>query len=109
MQPNIAIDDQPTNPLEVPGYLKATAEAAMDLATDCETTNNLTQSLFTGRDGVYWRFNAGVKDGDDWKPNIPMDDYKDMQKLVNITITYLGTEVQSVGQCALTLAAIPPA
>ena len=103
MQPNIKLNEQPTNPLEVPGYAKALVEATVKVATDCETTNLLAQGLFTGRNGIYWRFNAGVKAGNDWAPMIALDDYKDMPKLVAITNTYLQGQVKAVEQCASTL------
>lgn len=103
MQPNIKLDEQPSNPLEVPGYAKALLEATTKVATDCETTHNLAQGLFTGRSGVYWRFNAGVRAGNDWAPMIKLDDYQGMPKLVEITKTYLQGQVQAVQQCASTL------
>lgn len=105
MQPNIAIDKQATDPLDAAYYVKSVAEAAINVASDCETTNHLTQSLFTGRDGVYWRFNVGVRVGNDWAPMISLDEYEGMPKLVALTKTYLAGsgEGKRVEQCASAL------
>jgi len=103
MQPNIKLDEQPTNPFEVPGYLKALMQATIKVATDCETTHHLSQGFFTGRNGVYWRFNAGVKAGNDWAPMIALDDYQGIPRLETITKTYLQAQVTAVAQCASTL------
>jgi len=103
MQPDIKLEEQPANPLEVPGYVKALMEATVKVSTDCETTHHLTEGLFNGRSGVYWRFNAGVWVGNDWAPMIALDDYQDMPNLVAITKTYLQSQVMAVEQCATTL------
>jgi len=103
MQPNIKLDEHPSNPLEVPGYTKALVEATIKVSTDCETTNHLVEGLFTGRSGIYWRFNAGVRAGDDWAPMIGLDDYKGMPNLVAVTKTYLQGQVTTIEQCAKTL------
>jgi len=104
MQPNNAIDHQPTDPLEVPDYAASVVKAAINVATDCENTHQLAQTLFTGRDGVYFRFNAGVRQGNDWAPMIALDDWRGMPKLVAITQTYIGTQTKRVDACAVALA-----
>ncbi|RDB25621.1 Calcium-independent phospholipase A2-gamma [Hypsizygus marmoreus] len=106
MQPKIKFDEQASNPLEVAQYLKTLAEAAIKVATDCETTHHLMRGLFYGRDDVYWRFNAGVRAGDDWAPMIALDDYEDMSKLVVLTETYLGGEIHRIEQCVVTFAGL---
>lgn len=68
--------------------------------TDCEMTHNLMTGLFYGKEDVYYRFNAGVKNGKDWAPMIDMDDYRGMGELVDITKTYLGEEAQRIAECA---------
>ena len=103
MQPTIKLDEQPTNPADIPDYAKSVLEATVKVATDCETTNNLAMGLFTGRSGVYWRFNAGVRVGDDWAPMIALDDYEGMPNLVAITETYLQGQAKAIKQCAATL------
>ncbi len=100
MQPNIKLDEQPTKPSEVLSYGKALLQATIKVSTDCETTNHLAQGLFTGRSGVYWRFNAGVRIGNDWAPMIALDDYKGMPNLVAITKTYLQGRIKAVEQSA---------
>ncbi|KAF8071587.1 acyl transferase/acyl hydrolase/lysophospholipase [Lyophyllum atratum] len=101
MQPNNAIDRQPITPLSVPGYVKSVAEAAIRVATDCENTHQLAQTLFIGRDDTYFRFNAGVRVGtNNWGPMIALDDWKGMDKLVAVTKTYLGGQTKRIEQCA---------
>ncbi|GLB44861.1 putative patatin-like phospholipase [Lyophyllum shimeji] len=105
MQPNIAIDAQPADPFDVPGYAASVAKAAINVATDCENTHQLAQALFTGRDGVYFWFNAGVRQGNDWAPMISLDDWRGMPKLVALTQTYLAVQTTRLDQCASALAA----
>ncbi|KAG5643272.1 hypothetical protein DXG03_001239 [Asterophora parasitica] len=105
MQPNTAMEKQPTGVFKVAPYAKSIAEATIKVATDCETTHNLAQNLFYGKENVYFRFNAGVRQGNDWAPMINLDDYENMPSLVALTQTYLAVDeqVKRLGQCASTL------
>ncbi|KAH0585552.1 hypothetical protein H2248_008784 [Termitomyces sp. 'cryptogamus'] len=99
MQPLITIDSQPSNAFEVPGYLKALLEASKRIVTDCERTHELMVGLYE-EDKVYYRFNAGVKVGDDWAPAIALDDYQGMPKMVDLTETYLKGQKNRIAECA---------
>ncbi|KAG6844683.1 hypothetical protein H0H87_004658 [Tephrocybe sp. NHM501043] len=103
MQPNISIKPQPTNPVGSALYVKSILEASVKVMTDCETTHNLMKGLFYGKDDVYFRFNAGVKVGDNWAPMIDLDDYAGMPKLVALTKAYLVGQTIQVGECAKAL------
>ncbi|KAG6837012.1 hypothetical protein H0H93_016474 [Arthromyces matolae] len=101
--PNIKINSQPGNPVAVALYAKSIAEASIKVMTDCQTTADLMNGLFYGKEDVYYRFNAGVQVGNDWAPLIALDDYQDMPQLVTLTQTYLLGQATRVAQCATTL------
>ncbi|KAF5379699.1 hypothetical protein D9615_005735 [Tricholomella constricta] len=105
MSPKIIINKPPSGLVEVLEYWASIAKAVKNLATDCQTTHLLAQSTtFCGKlEEVYFRFSAGVRQGDDWAPLIDLDDYEGMPGLVKITQTYLEGETTRVGQCALKL------
>ncbi|KAG5650804.1 hypothetical protein H0H81_011001, partial [Sphagnurus paluster] len=106
MQPIIRIDKQPgglTGPLKVPSYIWSVGQAAIALATSSEAGHQFAKSIFTLRGNIYFRFNAGVKKGDDWMPMITLDDWKGMPELVEITKKYLLGETERIQQCASTL------
>ncbi|KAL0958133.1 hypothetical protein HGRIS_000301 [Hohenbuehelia grisea] len=98
MAPNVAIKSNPSTVFSVPGYLLSIENAATAIMTDCENTHMLLKGMFPPN--VYWRFNAGVKAGDNWAKLIEMDDYQEMPKLVKITNDYLAGEAARLGQCA---------
>ncbi|KAG6916204.1 hypothetical protein DXG01_007834 [Tephrocybe rancida] len=103
MQPNVSIKQQPSNPIGAALYTKSLLEASVKVMTDCETTHNLMKGLFYGKDDVYFRFNAGIKVGDNWAPMIELDDYEGMPKLISLTKAYLVGQTSRVEQCATVL------
>ncbi|KAG6876907.1 hypothetical protein C0993_012163 [Termitomyces sp. T159_Od127] len=100
MQPHITIHSKPSDPIEVVSYTKSIIKASIKVMTDCEMTHNLMAGLFYGKEDVYYRFNAGVKNGDDWAPTIDMDDYGKMTELVDLTKIYLGAKARRIAECA---------
>ncbi|KAG6865002.1 hypothetical protein C0991_005690 [Blastosporella zonata] len=100
MQPNISINSQPTNPVGTALYMKSLIAASIKIMTDCERTHNLMQGLFYGKEDVYFRFNAGIKVGDNWAPLIELDDYEGMPKMVSLTKAYLVGQTVQIGECA---------
>ncbi|KAG5635085.1 hypothetical protein H0H81_012496 [Sphagnurus paluster] len=80
--------------VKVPSYTFSLTKAAIDLATSSELGHQLAKS--TVGENIYFRFNAGVKKGNDWMPMISLDDWKQMPELVEITKKYLLEETERI-------------
>ncbi|KAG5654010.1 hypothetical protein H0H81_008319 [Sphagnurus paluster] len=101
MQPRIEIKHtKPKIPGESTLYFASLAEAALALAVNTEDGHTFAEKMFSKREGVYFRFNVGVKKGEDWEKLIDMDDWAGMPKLVEITKQYLLGEAKRVEECA---------
>ncbi|KAG5654012.1 hypothetical protein H0H81_008321 [Sphagnurus paluster] len=101
MQPLIKIEHvRATGPVESIEYHVSLAKAAAALATNTEDGHIFGQKIFSQREGVYFRFNAGVKKGKDWEKLIDLDNWAGMPELVEITKRYLLGEAKRVEECA---------
>ncbi|KAF8068910.1 acyl transferase/acyl hydrolase/lysophospholipase [Lyophyllum atratum] len=86
-------------------FLSATMDVfktAISVMTETEETHKKIQESFrkAGNEDLYFRFNAGVKERGDWVPMIALDDYKGMDKLVELTKTYLVGQTEAIERCA---------
>ncbi|KAG5650298.1 hypothetical protein H0H81_012692, partial [Sphagnurus paluster] len=86
--------------LESALYMMSLAMAAAALATNTEDGHIFAQRIFNKREGVYFRFNIGVRKGDDWEKLIDLDQWEYMPELVRITKQYLLGEAKRVEECA---------
>ncbi|KAJ8488254.1 hypothetical protein ONZ45_g14017 [Pleurotus djamor] len=99
MKPKKSLERRPKNILDVPEYVGSIGLAALKVIGDCERTHQLMKTLLPP--DIYWRFNVGIRVGDDWKPLIDLDEYQKMPELVKLTRDYLAKpeEVADVDKC----------